>query len=204
LLSMGLQYAPTSGIPPIVEWLSEFQEQEHGRTRQEGWRVSVTAGSQDAIYKVRPAMEWHLSLIRQYPRLYTRSWTREILSCSRSLYMRTQDCTLLVFQSLTFTSGVIPMFLALRCEMIGKFMHQGTCSCLSQRSQRSRLTRKDSVLRPFARFLRVGLRPNRNPKYYILSRCVMPTWFMVRYRLENSTDVTRLEQQRHSRGARRF
>jgi tryptophan aminotransferase len=80
LLSMGLQYAPTSGIPPIVEWLTEFQEQEHGRTRQEGWRVSVTAGSQDAIYKVRPAMEWHLSLIRQYPRLYTRSWTREILS----------------------------------------------------------------------------------------------------------------------------
>jgi tryptophan aminotransferase len=52
LLSMGLQYAPTSGIQPMVEWLTEFQEQEHRRRRHEGWRVSVTAGSQDAIYKV--------------------------------------------------------------------------------------------------------------------------------------------------------
>ena len=54
LLAMGLQYAPTSGIPPMVEWLTEFQEQEHApRRRSEGWRISVTAGSQDAIYKVR-------------------------------------------------------------------------------------------------------------------------------------------------------
>jgi hypothetical protein len=53
LLAMGLQYAPTSGIPPMVEWLTDFQVQEHARRRSEGWRVSVTAGSQDAIYKVR-------------------------------------------------------------------------------------------------------------------------------------------------------
>ena len=53
VLAMGLQYAPTSGIPPMVEWLTEFQEQEHARRRSQGWRVSVTAGSQDAIYKVR-------------------------------------------------------------------------------------------------------------------------------------------------------
>ena len=53
LLAMGLQYAPTSGIPPLIEWLTEFQELEHGRRGGvEGWRVSVTAGSQDAIYKV--------------------------------------------------------------------------------------------------------------------------------------------------------
>jgi tryptophan aminotransferase len=56
LLSMGLQYAPTAGIQPMVEWLTEFQEQEHGRRRGEGWRVSVTAGSQDGIYKVRPLL----------------------------------------------------------------------------------------------------------------------------------------------------
>jgi DNA-binding transcriptional MocR family regulator len=67
LLSMGLQYAPTSGIPPMIEWLTEFQGQEHGRRRQEGWRISVTAGSQDAIYKVRPAITRHLSLIHRYP-----------------------------------------------------------------------------------------------------------------------------------------
>jgi DNA-binding transcriptional MocR family regulator len=52
LLAMGLQYSATSGIPPMVEWLTNFQEQEHGRrSLEEGWRVSITAGSQDAIYK---------------------------------------------------------------------------------------------------------------------------------------------------------
>ncbi|KAI9439543.1 pyridoxal phosphate-dependent transferase [Lactarius indigo] len=57
LLAMGLQYAATSGIPPMVEWLTEFQELEHGRKRlEEGWRVSVTAGSQDAIYKAVHAL----------------------------------------------------------------------------------------------------------------------------------------------------
>jgi tryptophan aminotransferase len=67
LLSMSLQYASASGIPPMVEWLTEFQAQEHGRRRQEGWRISVTTGSQDAIYKVRPAITCHLSLIHRYP-----------------------------------------------------------------------------------------------------------------------------------------
>lgn len=57
LLAMGLQYAATSGIPPMVEWLTDFQEREHGRKRlEEGWRVSVTAGSQDAIYKAVHAL----------------------------------------------------------------------------------------------------------------------------------------------------
>ena len=52
LLAMGLQYGFTSGIPPMVEWLTDFQEREHGRrSPEEGWRISVTAGSQDAIYK---------------------------------------------------------------------------------------------------------------------------------------------------------
>jgi tryptophan aminotransferase len=80
LLSMGLQYAPTNGIPPMVECLTEFQEQEHGRWRREGWRVSVTAGSQDAIYKVCPVGACHLLLIHCYPRLSKRSWIRGILS----------------------------------------------------------------------------------------------------------------------------
>ena len=64
LLAMGLQYAPTSGISPMVEWLTGFQEQEHARRRIEGWRISVTAGSQDAIYKVRrrrPVHYYHRS-----------------------------------------------------------------------------------------------------------------------------------------------
>lgn len=57
LLAMGLQYSATSGIPPMVEWLTNFQEQEHGRrSLEEGWRVSITAGSQDAIYKAVQAL----------------------------------------------------------------------------------------------------------------------------------------------------
>ncbi|KAH9173760.1 hypothetical protein EDB89DRAFT_2068555 [Lactarius sanguifluus] len=37
-LAMGLQFALTNGIPPMVEWLTEFQELEHGRRRfEEGW-----------------------------------------------------------------------------------------------------------------------------------------------------------------------
>ncbi|KAI0292828.1 PLP-dependent transferase [Multifurca ochricompacta] len=57
MLSTALQYGPTSGIPHMVEWLMDFQEQEHGRKKKgEGWRVSVTAGSQDGIYKAVQAL----------------------------------------------------------------------------------------------------------------------------------------------------
>ncbi|KAH8991275.1 hypothetical protein EDB92DRAFT_1785025, partial [Lactarius akahatsu] len=49
---MGLQYALMNGIPPMVERLTKFQEPVHGQRRiDEGWRVSVSAGSRDAIYK---------------------------------------------------------------------------------------------------------------------------------------------------------
>jgi tryptophan aminotransferase len=51
-LSAGLQYGPTAGFPPFVEWLVGLQEREHGRHRSEGWRVSVGVGSQDLINKV--------------------------------------------------------------------------------------------------------------------------------------------------------
>jgi tryptophan aminotransferase len=67
LLSGALQYSPTSGIPSMVEWLVEFQEQEHGRQRQEGWRISVTAGSQDAIYKVCLGITNQFPLIHRCP-----------------------------------------------------------------------------------------------------------------------------------------
>ncbi|KAI0313863.1 PLP-dependent transferase [Amylostereum chailletii] len=52
VLAQGLQYANTDGIPPLVAWLTMLQEREHARNSgAEGWRVSATAGSQDAIYK---------------------------------------------------------------------------------------------------------------------------------------------------------
>lgn len=52
-LAEGLQYGPTAGLPSLCEWVYELQEREHGRKKGEGWRVSIGAGSQDVIYKVR-------------------------------------------------------------------------------------------------------------------------------------------------------
>jgi tryptophan aminotransferase len=60
ILSQGLQYAATDGLPVFVEWLTMMQELEHKRNRSEGWRVTVTGGSQDAIYKVR-GLDGHTS-----------------------------------------------------------------------------------------------------------------------------------------------
>ncbi|KAI0034753.1 PLP-dependent transferase [Vararia minispora EC-137] len=51
LLAEGLQYSLVDGLPPFVEWLTSFQEREHCRERNEGWRVSSTVGSQDALHK---------------------------------------------------------------------------------------------------------------------------------------------------------
>lgn len=51
-LALGLQYGPTAGFPPFVEWLVKLQEREHVRDRAEGWRVNVGIGSQDLINKV--------------------------------------------------------------------------------------------------------------------------------------------------------
>lgn len=51
-LADGLQYGATAGYPPFVEWLTGLQEHEHGRKRDEGWRVTVGVGSQDLINKV--------------------------------------------------------------------------------------------------------------------------------------------------------
>ncbi|EIM91560.1 PLP-dependent transferase [Stereum hirsutum FP-91666 SS1] len=56
-LNEGLQYGSTSGLEGINDWLTELQESEHGRKREgEGWRLSVTAGSQDGIYKAVMAL----------------------------------------------------------------------------------------------------------------------------------------------------
>ena len=52
-LAEGLQYGPTAGLPALCEWVYGLQEREHDRKRGEGWRVSIGAGSQDVIYKVR-------------------------------------------------------------------------------------------------------------------------------------------------------
>ena len=51
VLAEGLQYSQTDGMPHFIEILTVLQERVHNRSRVEGWRVSSTVGSQDAIYK---------------------------------------------------------------------------------------------------------------------------------------------------------
>ena len=52
-LAQGLQYAGIGGIPPFLDWLTKMQEHEHQRNcAEEGWTLTATSGSQDALYKV--------------------------------------------------------------------------------------------------------------------------------------------------------
>ena len=54
-LALALQYTDTAGIVPLNTWLTEFQAKEHGKEQDpKAWKLSVAAGSQDVIYKVRP------------------------------------------------------------------------------------------------------------------------------------------------------
>lgn len=52
-LADGLQYGMTAGYGPLLDWLVGLQAYSHGRRDGEGWRISMSSGSQDAIYKVR-------------------------------------------------------------------------------------------------------------------------------------------------------
>lgn len=71
-LESALQYGPTAGIPSLLEWIWGLQEFSHGRKRNEGWRPSVGAGSQDVIYKVLRSLWWIHSQIHQACRLSIR------------------------------------------------------------------------------------------------------------------------------------
>ena len=52
-LAAGLQYGSTAGHEPLIEWCEGLQAYSHGRFKGEGWRLSIGAGSQDLLYKVR-------------------------------------------------------------------------------------------------------------------------------------------------------
>jgi len=56
VLDEALQYGDTAGSPNLLEWLHGLQEVSHQRKKGEGWRISVTSGSQDAIYKAVTAI----------------------------------------------------------------------------------------------------------------------------------------------------
>lgn len=51
-LAQGLQYGDTAGLKDLLEWIFHLQELNHGRQKEEGWRVSIGSGSQDLIFKV--------------------------------------------------------------------------------------------------------------------------------------------------------
>ncbi|KAF7374318.1 PLP-dependent transferase [Mycena sanguinolenta] len=55
-LAAGLQYGPTGGLPPLVDWLYDLQRTVHGRERGEGWALSVGSGSQDLLSKTITAL----------------------------------------------------------------------------------------------------------------------------------------------------
>jgi hypothetical protein len=51
-LEQGLQYGDTAGLKSLLDWIQGLQELNHGRHKDEGWRISIGSGSQDLIYKV--------------------------------------------------------------------------------------------------------------------------------------------------------
>jgi tryptophan aminotransferase len=51
-LEEGLQYGDTAGLKSLLDWIQGLQELNHGRQKDEGWRISIGSGSQDLIYKV--------------------------------------------------------------------------------------------------------------------------------------------------------
>lgn len=55
-LDEGLQYGPTPGIPPLIEWAYGLQKAAHGRDKGEGWSITVGNGAQDLIYKAVTAL----------------------------------------------------------------------------------------------------------------------------------------------------
>lgn len=50
-LAQGLQYGPTAGAKQLIDWIEGLQEFSHGRKKNEGWCISIGAGSQDLIFK---------------------------------------------------------------------------------------------------------------------------------------------------------
>lgn len=51
-LAQCLQYGDTAGLESLLNWIRGLQEVNHGRKKNEGWRISIGSGSQDLIYKV--------------------------------------------------------------------------------------------------------------------------------------------------------
>ncbi|KAI5122317.1 hypothetical protein M0805_002484 [Coniferiporia weirii] len=55
-LVSAIQYGPTRGYAPLLDWVAGLQELLHGRKKGEGWATCTTSGSQDALYKAADAV----------------------------------------------------------------------------------------------------------------------------------------------------
>lgn len=78
-LAEALQYGPTAGIPGLVRWLTNLQEEVHHRKRggtaeNAEWAVSVGSGSQDLMTKVGELLVYLVAGLGGLP-----------LACSRGL-----------------------------------------------------------------------------------------------------------------------
>ncbi|KAF6755774.1 TdiD protein [Ephemerocybe angulata] len=55
-LHVAMQYGMTAGEKELRDWLTTLTERVHSRGPNEGWRVSIGAGSQDLLYKAFNAL----------------------------------------------------------------------------------------------------------------------------------------------------
>ena len=119
-LETALQYGPTAGIPSLLDWIWGLQEFAHGRKRNEGWRSSVGAGSQDVIYKVPDDVGCRVTQLNASAgcQLDLESWGLDPGGVA-SIRVRTALISPKKNPAEAYYSGVIPMFKAHGCTLVG-------------------------------------------------------------------------------------
>ncbi|KAJ7045256.1 pyridoxal phosphate-dependent transferase [Mycena alexandri] len=55
-LNEALQYGMTAGVARLIDWLAELQTHVHKRVQDGSWAITVSAGSQDVMYKTCQAL----------------------------------------------------------------------------------------------------------------------------------------------------
>ena len=119
-LETALQYGPTAGIPSLLDWIWGLQEFAHGRKRNEGWRSSVGAGSQDVIYKVPDDVGRRVTQLNASAgcQLDLEPWGLDPggVAC---ICVRTALISPKKNPAEAHLSGVIPMFKAHGCTLVG-------------------------------------------------------------------------------------
>ncbi|KAF5380710.1 hypothetical protein D9757_007059 [Collybiopsis confluens] len=101
-ISTALWYGPTAGTEELPQWLTGLTYHSHSCLSDEGWRVTVGAGSQDLLYRTFSALvEPEDSILVESP-------------CCSSIIISRDPLTLLS----CLLSGVLPVMQALGCKII--------------------------------------------------------------------------------------